>query len=230
MGIHRLPRLFAQLILGSALVSAWAIVAGCASTPSQSETSLPHYGAKSINDAAAPPGTYQPVERVVADALTTSFAGDPNQSVHVAITAPTAVRPLNVLVLSGGGQYAAYAGGILVGWTEAGTRPAFDVVTGVSSGAFLAVYAYLGRKYDPNIRKLTVTLKTSEVFAFRPLINYLDHGSIGSSAPLKRLIDTELNDECLADIRAAHRSGRRLFVGTINLRTRRLVIWDLGAR
>jgi hypothetical protein len=229
MGIHRLPRLFARLVLQPALVSALAIVAGCSSASSRSESSLPHYGAKTISDAAAPAGTYQPVERVVADVLTTSLAYGPNQPVHVKTAAPAATKPLNVLVLSGGGQYAAYAGGILVGWTASGTRPPFDVVTGVSSGAFLAVYAYLGPKYDPNIRKLTVMLKTSEVFAFRPLFYWLYHGSIGSSAPLQQLIETEINDECLADIRAAHHSGRRLFVGTMNLRTRRLVIWDLGA-
>ncbi len=229
MGIHRLPRLFARLLQRPALVSALAIVIGCSSTPSQSETLLPHYGAKTIIDAEAPTGTYQPVERVVADVLTTSLARGPNQPVHATTTALAATKPINVLVLSGGGQYAAYAGGILSGWTETGTRPPFDVVTGVSSGAFLAAYAYLGPKYDPNIRKLTVMLKTSEVFAYRPLFCFLHHGSIGSSAPLQHLIETEFNDECLADIRAAHRSGRRLFVGTMNLRTRRLVIWDLGA-
>src|SRR5207248_1267046 len=60
---------------------------------------------------------------------------------------PAGGRPLSVLVLPGGGKYGVFAGGVLYGWTAAGTRPAFDVVTGVSSGALTAMYAFLGPAY-----------------------------------------------------------------------------------
>ncbi|MCE9529604.1 MAG: patatin-like phospholipase family protein [Planctomycetes bacterium] len=136
---------------------------------------------------------------------------------------------MNILVLSGGGQYASFAGGILTGWTDTGKRPNFDVVTGVSSGAFLAVYAYLGPKYDSRIKRMAHELKMSDVFVYRPIYYLMRQQSIGSSEPLQKLIESEVNDEAMEDMRAAHRSGRRLFIGTMNQRTRRLVIWDLGA-
>jgi hypothetical protein len=40
---------------------------------------------------------------------------------------------LQVLELSGGGQYGAFGAGFLNGWSEQGTRPQFDLVTGIST-------------------------------------------------------------------------------------------------
>src|SRR4051812_12946702 len=60
----------------------------------------------------------------------------------------------SVLVLSGGGAYGAYSAGILVGWTQAGTRPVFDVVTGISTGALIAPLAFLGSQYDSQLRNV----------------------------------------------------------------------------
>jgi hypothetical protein len=233
MRMHRLLRPFARHALRAAIVSAMAVLAGCSLASNGPSTSPPHYNATRITDEAALGGTYAPVERVAADALASLATGPispgaPGQ-VNGLSVARTAVQPLNVLVLSGGGQYAAFAGGILVGWTASGQRPEFDVVTGVSSGAWLAVYAYLGRKYDPNVKRMTSTLRTSEVFPYRPLLSWMRYGSIASPESLRMLIENEFTDECLADIRAAHQAGRRLFIGTMNQRTRRLVIWDLGA-
>ncbi|OWK41078.1 patatin-like phospholipase family protein [Fimbriiglobus ruber] len=218
----------------AALAGLLAILAGCSSTPKRAEPLPPEYKAKKITDLAAPAGTYQPVERVTADALASALAA-PVAPQDVAKKDPDVVipkgqsRPLNILALSGGGQYGAYAQGILCGWTESGKRPDFDVVTGISSGALIAVFAYLGPKYDPNMQRLATSLKTSDVFTYRPLISILWHNSIATAAPLEKLIAAEVNDETLADIRAAHLAGRKLYVGTMLQRTRRLVVWDLGA-
>ncbi len=223
MCMHRL------LCLRIAFVSALAIVVGCSFAPNRPVPSPPHYAAKNIIDVAAQGETYPPVERLAADALASLGAGPRERLFQVDADAPPTAKPMNALVLSGGGQFAAFAGGILVGWTASGERPDFDVVTGISSGAFLAVYAYLGPKYDPQVKHLTSTLRTTDVFAYRPFICWLRHDSIAPPEPLRKFVETEFTDECLADIRTAHRSGRRLFVGTMNQRTRRLVIWDLGA-
>src|SRR5580704_7340799 len=40
---------------------------------------------------------------------------------------------INVLALSGGGSGVAFGAGALVGWTRSGTRPEFQIVTGVSA-------------------------------------------------------------------------------------------------
>src|SRR5207249_5671516 len=76
-------------------------------------------------------------------------------------------RRFNVLVLSGGGAYGAYPAGILCGWTEAGTRPSFDVVTGVSTGALVATLAFLGPSRDADLRRVYTTVTSKHVFEER---------------------------------------------------------------
>lgn len=138
-------------------------------------------------------------------------------------------RPLSVLVLPGGGKYGVFTGGVLCGWTAAGTRPTFDVVTGVSSGALTAVYAFLGPAYDARMAATFTHLRPSDLSDPRPVRGLLGGGALTSSAPLARLIAREFNAAALDDVRAAHRAGRRLFVATGNAVTLRPVIWDLGA-
>jgi hypothetical protein len=137
--------------------------------------------------------------------------------------------PLNVLVLSGGGKFSAFSAGVLVGWTESGTRPTFDVVTGISSGALEATLAFLGPKYDHVLRECFSMTRTSDLFSIRPLYHLLTKGSLASADRLERRLGVVLDEPLLADLREAHASGRRLFIGTCNLRTKRLVVWDVGA-
>ncbi|MDB5311697.1 MAG: hypothetical protein JWO38_5899 [Gemmataceae bacterium] len=138
-------------------------------------------------------------------------------------------RPLNVLVLSGGGKYGAYTAGVLCGWTANGTRPSFDVVTGISSGALTAVDAFLGPKYDGRLAAVYNSIRPSDLFRPRPLRGLLFGSEFATAEPLDRLLARELDDTAMADLRQAHCEGRRLFVATGNLTTLRPVIWDLGA-
>jgi hypothetical protein len=137
-------------------------------------------------------------------------------------------RPQNVLCVSGGGKYAAFTAGVLNGWTASGTRPPFDVATGVSSGAPVAFMAFLGPKYDPALANLFVNLKRSDLFRWRPVRGALTGGALMTSRPLEELLERQINDAVMADLRAAHASGRRLFVATSNVLTHRLVVWDVG--
>ena len=138
-------------------------------------------------------------------------------------------KPLHVLAVSGGGQYAAFNAGQMVGWTESGTRPEFDVVTGVSSGAVIAAYAYLGPKHDPAMAEFFTQTTNDDLFVYRPFTSFLRTQSLASPRKLKALVDNRLNDEILCEMRAAHTAGRRLYVATMNVRTRRACIWDVGA-
>lgn len=137
-------------------------------------------------------------------------------------------KPSNVLVLSGGGMNGAYAAGLLTGWGEAGTRPRFDVVTGISAGALIAPFAFLGPEYDAVLERNAV-VRPGDVYRRRPLaaLPWLD--SLADSGPLRRRIEAEVTEAVLAEIARAHRSGRRLYVGTTDLDTKRLVVWDMGA-
>ena len=138
-------------------------------------------------------------------------------------------RPQNILLLSGGGQYASFNAGTVVGWTASGTRPAFDVVTGISSGALVALYAFLGPTYDDRMRHLFTTISDKDIYRYRPVVSLIRHSALADPARLERLIEREVNEQFLCDLRAAHASGRRLYLGTMNVQTRRQSVWDLGA-
>lgn len=183
--------------------------------------------------ACAPPeltresGLVQPgpadVSAPVEEELLRSFAASP------AAPPEPASRPGKFLALSGGGMYGVYTVGVLSGWSATGTRPQFDVVTGVSTGALIATYAFLGQKYDATMVQLYTSVSDRDIYRRRPIAAVIWSDSAASSAPLKKLIDAQVNDEIIAAVAQAHTEGRRLYVGTTNIDTRRLVIWDMGA-
>ena len=135
----------------------------------------------------------------------------------------------SVLVLSGGGSYGAYCAGFLKGWSESGTRPEFDVVTGISTGALVGVLAFLGTDFDAELGEITTTLRTEDVYRRRRLLQTLLGESIAITDPLAKLIERSTPDDRFARIAAEHAKGRRLYIGTSDLETRRQVVWDMGA-
>ena len=58
--------------------------------------------------------------------------------------------PVSFLAISGGGDNGAFGAGLLNGWTAAGTRPDFKGVTGISTGALIAPFAFLGPNTIPS--------------------------------------------------------------------------------
>ena len=137
--------------------------------------------------------------------------------------------PKQVLALSSGGLYGAYSAGFLCGWTKTGTRPEFDVVTGVSTGALAAPFAFLGTEFDSRLQQLYTGVRAEDVFRVRNWMTIPFSDAVASSAPLRDLIDSQINQALMDRLAAEHRKGRRLYIGTTNLDTRRLVIWDMGA-
>lgn len=156
-----------------------------------------------------------------------------DESAHASLPDDPAVRaagykPSNVLVLSGGGMNGAFPAGLLQGWTESGTRPRFDVVTGVSVGALIAPFAFLGPEHDTALVR-NVSVGPGDIYERRPLPALAWADSLADSGPLWRLIEAEITADLLAKVAQAHREGRRLYVGTTNLDTKRPVVWDMGA-
>jgi predicted patatin/cPLA2 family phospholipase len=137
--------------------------------------------------------------------------------------------PINVLAISGGGSYGTFDVGVLKGWSELGSRPTFDIVTGISTGAMIGTLAFLGPRYDDALRDAYVYARADDVFETRPWLSILFSDSYASSKPLKKKIDQIVTSELLREVAQAHAEGRRLYVGTTNLDTRRFVIWDMGA-
>ena len=138
----------------------------------------------------------------------------------------SAREPFQVLVLSGGGSNGAWGAGFLAGWAESGRRPEkFDVVTGVSTGALLSTGAFLGD--DELLHKAYTTTRTEDVATGRFFLAIPFSDSLQDTAPLARLIEKALPDRLIDRVAAAGDENRRLFVGTTDLDTGRLVIWDL---
>lgn len=135
----------------------------------------------------------------------------------------------SILALSGGGSFGAYSAGVLCGWTESGTRPRFDVVTGVSTGALIAPLAFLGPEYDPQLRELYTTISNRDIFRLKDPISSLLSDSVADATPMANSIARMVTGEFLATIAKEHRAGRRLYVGTTALDSGRQVVWDLGA-
>jgi hypothetical protein len=138
-------------------------------------------------------------------------------------------KAINVLMISGGGAGGAFAVGVLAAWSKAGDRPQFDVVTGVSTGALIAPYAFLGRSYDDRL----VRLYTSGIASNLVEMKWMGSGLFGTSLlkaePLRAMVERGITPTVLAQIAAEHRKGRRLLVLTTDLDTQQAVAWNMGA-
>lgn len=137
------------------------------------------------------------------------------------------VREYAMLVLSGGGSAGAFGAGLLSGWSKAGTRPDFKVVTGVSTGSLQATFAFLGSDYDDELTRV-YEYGTDEIYRRRGIVAATLGDSAWDSAPLKELIDRHVDDAVLAAVAVKHRAGHRLYVGTSDMDTKEFVIWDMG--
>lgn len=131
------------------------------------------------------------------------------------------------LALSGGGGDGAYGAGFLNGWTKTGARPHFDIVTGVSTGALIAPFAFLGPRYDKQLEEVYTQYGTKDLVTSTPLISLISEGAASDNSKFAALIANYITDAFVAEIAAEYRKGRRLLVGTTNLDAQRPVIWDV---
>jgi hypothetical protein len=137
--------------------------------------------------------------------------------------------PATLLAVSGGSDKGAFGAGLLNAWTRRGGRPDFDIVTGVSTGALIAPFAFLGSTEDATLRALYTTIESRDIYRPRVLGGLLGGSSLLNSAPLAQLISRYVTPAFLDRIAARHRQGRRLLVMTTHLDAQRGVIWDMGA-
>jgi Patatin-like phospholipase len=135
--------------------------------------------------------------------------------------------PVNVLVLSGGGAGAAFGAGALVGWSRTGTRPDFQIVTGVSAGALIAPLVFAGRDWDPQLSEAFSGAQTAHLMRAN-WMGALFGTSVYQSGPLARLIDRYLTDDLMDAVAREAKKGRVLLVATTDLDRARTVIWNLG--
>jgi len=173
----------------------------------------------------------RPQEAVATRTLLPMEAVDPNATSEQALSTHARAADEDgvhtVLALSAGGADGAYGAGVLVGWTKNGTRPQFDVVTGVSTGALMAVLAFLGPEYDSQLQRFYTTQSNATIFKKRGLDGVLGE-SLYDNGPLKNQIEEFITEDVMVKIAAEYDRGRRLYVATTNLDAGELVIWDMG--
>ena len=132
------------------------------------------------------------------------------------------------LAISGGGANGAFGAGLFAGWTASGTRPEFTMVTGISTGALTAPFAFLGPDYDAMLKKVYTTTSTKDIMKERGIFSALFGDSMADTTPMKALIAKYVTADMVSAIAREHQRGRRLFVGTVNLDAGRSVIWNIG--
>jgi len=137
-------------------------------------------------------------------------------------------KTFDVLALSGGGSNGAYGAGVVTGWTKTGERPEFDIVTGVSTGALTAPFAFLGPTWDERLTEVYTGPAADRILQPRGL-GVLFHPSFYDSGALRGLVEKYADANMMQAVAAEHRRGRRLLIATTNLDTEETVIWDMGA-
>jgi predicted acylesterase/phospholipase RssA len=137
-------------------------------------------------------------------------------------------EPLNILALSGGGAYGAFGAGAVAGLTRTGSRPDFTVVTGVSVGALVAPYAFLGPMWDADLLEVFASGPGQDLLQSRGL-GVIFGSSLYRGRPLQQLVDAHLSETMIQAIAREAEKGRLLLVATTDVVTGMPVVWDLGA-
>ena len=135
--------------------------------------------------------------------------------------------PTAYLALSGGGDRGAFSAGFLNGWTQAGTRPEFKLVSGVSTGALIAPFAFLGSEYDQDLKAMYTSVSQKDILAQRFFYSVFLQDALADTTPLARLLKVHVTQALVDALAAEYAKGRLLFIGTTNLDARRPVVWNV---
>ncbi|MCC8956902.1 patatin-like phospholipase family protein [Bradyrhizobium sp. Pear77] len=132
------------------------------------------------------------------------------------------------LALSGGGADGAYGVGVLNGWTAAGNRPNFSVVSGVSTGGLIAPFAFLGPRYDDTLREVYTSGIAESLLQDPSLMRVLFGSGLFGNKRLRELVARYVGQDVLSEVARENAKGRKLLIVTTDLDTQRTVIWDMG--
>lgn len=209
------------------------LLSGCAQRIQHSPLSLEQYNAIEFSDSggtdrwwgdSAPPGLEDSL-RKHAVILKQRFPSAVTSHVDNVTNPPR----YDSLIISGGGADGAFGAGILVGWTKSGLRPQFEVVTGTSTGAVIAPFAFLGEEYDDKLYEIYSNLTRAKVYESRLLNAVFGGSSIADTQSLRSQIERHVTLDLIKKIAVEHRKARSLFVVTTHFDSMRPMIWDIGS-
>jgi len=158
-----------------------------------------------------------------------AYAALDRERAQLGAAAAGRLPPANLLAISGGGDKGSFGAGLLIGWTERGDRPEFKTVSGVSTGALIAPFAFLGPDYDDVLRHVYTEVDQSAIFESRFILAAIFSDALKDTTPLSQLISHYVDDQVLTAIANEYRKGRLLLIGTADIDAQRPVIWNLGA-
>lgn len=137
--------------------------------------------------------------------------------------------PINYLSISGGGSRGAFGAGLLNGWTKNGTRPEFNMVTGVSTGALMAPFAFLGSEYDGALKQLYTSITSDNIYRKRSYASVLFSDGLSDTTPLYNMISAQITPDLLLKVAREYAvKNRWLLIATTNLDTGQPIIWNMG--
>lgn len=138
------------------------------------------------------------------------------------------VLPAHHLALSGGGEYGAFGAGVLNAWSKRGDRPEFSVVTGISTGAIISVFAFLGPKYDHYLTRFYTQTDGSQLFQSKPIFTVFSGMALLDTEPFEQIVRDTISADIIHQVGQQHLRGRLLLMGTTDLDSQRPVVWNMG--
>lgn len=215
-------KLFIQL-LGVMLILS---LSGCMST--KRETAVPVEARKSVKIMGITNARYytDQIDEIVQEQARALV----REANHKGVKKGGLIHKTYGLTISGGADNGAFGAGLLAGWTKHGDRPQFKLVTGISTGAFIAPFAFLGPKYDDKLTEIYTTLDKSKIYRERFFpVAAVAQDALNDTDPLYATLAAYLNEGVLTEIAAEYQKGRLLVVQTTDLDSGRAVIWNIGA-
>jgi hypothetical protein len=203
------------------LMLGFLVLTGCHTVPRRSAP-------PDLIGAATPVGFSPNVRLVTTDlrtftALAPAFFG----GLHGAANGGT----IDILALSGGGSGGAYGAGALAGMSRAHARPQFEMVTGVSAGALLAPFAFLGPDWDARMQEAFTGERSAKLLRSPTrsiLSRLLSPRGLPHRNALFKLVDHFVTPQMIAAVAREAATGRQLIVATTDLDKHETVLWDLG--
>lgn len=187
----------------------------------------------SLTDLAQPPGIPNArfwLDGDIAPVIREVLSEAEREKAHLGDIGEAAqLRPADLLAISGGGEAGAFGAGLLTGWSKRGSRPDFKLVTGISAGALIAPFAFLGSRYDYVLHDVAVSIEEKDIFRKRNVVSGLLSDGMYDSRPLQQLIEKYVTGDLLRAVAEAYRTGRILLIGTTDLDSARAVVWNMGA-
>ena len=135
---------------------------------------------------------------------------------------------LNILAISGGGTNGAFGAGVINGLYDSGELPEYTVITGISAGSLMAPFVFAGGEHIARLKTVMLELNDKMILGERNFLNTLIKDAFTTGESFYSFIESVYTPEMIEKIALEHQSGRRLFIGTTQFDSERLMVWNIG--